>query len=320
MKKFVTLISLVIAVSITATPVYAKKGEETVKIGRMALVLCHSPALLFDKKEFLEKNGVDNYELKFFTKGSQSALALGAGETDMAFFGAIIPAIANGLDAKIIATNSTGGVQLVCQDPGIKSLKDLQGKSVGNIGPTSAPTSIFNLALEEAGIDRDTITHQSINRRNIVLALAEKKIIDCAVLVEPLTSEAVKRGASLALDEKQLYNNGDYPFTFVVAKDKYIKSNHDTIERVLKTHKDSQDFLTNNHDKSVKLLVQYFHENGVDSSHLEISRGLATNGFSQKISRSVMENLVRVLHKSGIIDKKIAFEDLVDCSFGLCTE
>jgi NitT/TauT family transport system substrate-binding protein len=291
-----------------------------IKIGRMALVLCHSPAVLLDREGFLEQAGITEYELKYFTKGSQSALALGAGETDVAFFGAIVPAIANGLDARIIAINSKGGVQLVCMDPSIERLADLKGKRIGHIGPTSAPTTIFRAALKEAGFPQEELQLQYINRQNIAVALTEQAIVDCAVTIEPLTSEAIKRGATMVLDEKQLYKNNDYPFTFVVVRRDYASENRASVEKLLKAHRLSQRFLVEKEASALEEIQAYFASNGLDVGLKELDKGMSTNIFDPTISRSVMEELVDVMVESDVLDERVSFEDLVDCSFGLCVD
>jgi len=291
-----------------------------VSIGRMALVLCHSPAVLLDRQGFLEQVGITDYRLKYFTKGSQSALALGAGETDVAFFGAIVPAIANGLDARIVAINSKGGVQLVCRDPSVRKLADLRGKRIGHIGPTSAPTTIFRAALKEAGIPQDAVEFQYINRQNIAVALAEQHIVDCAVTIEPLTSEATRRGAIMVFDEKALYKDNDYPFTFVVARRDYAEANPQTVKKLLEAHQLSQEFLMNQEEKALEEIQAYFRSNGLDISLEELDKGMSTNIFDPRISRSVMEELVEVMVESEVLDEPIAFEELVDCSFGFCVE
>lgn len=298
----------------------ASASANEISIGRMALVLCHSPAVLLDRQGFLEQAGITDYRLKYFTKGSQSALALGAGETDVAFFGAIVPAIANGLDARIIAINSKGGVQVVCRDPSIENLADLRGRRVGHIGPTSAPTTIFRAALKEAGIEQDAVELQYINRQNIAVALTEQEIVDCAVTIEPLTSEAIKRGATLVLDENALYKNNDYPFTFVVSRRDYAEAHRQNVKKLLQAHQLSQRFLMEQEDKALEEIQAYFRSNGLEIDLAELDKGMSTNIFDSTISRTVMEELIEVMVESKVLDERIAFEDLVDCSFGFCVE
>jgi len=291
-----------------------------IKIGRMALSYPHAPSILLDKKGFLEESNLNNYELKFFTSGSKASLALGVKEVDAAFLGAIIPAVANGLEAKIVAMNSNGGVQVACMTPGISSLEDLKGKKVGHIGLTASPTTIFNMAIKKMGIFKDDIELISIDRTNIILALTEKNAIDCAVFMEPLTSAAVKNGAYVAIDEKEVYNNGNYPLTFLAVNDNFVKENHETVEKLIKAHYASQSFIENNQEETLTVLGDYFKENETEISKEKLESGLSVNIFTQKISRSTLEEMMLVMKESGDIEEVIPFEDLVDCSFGLCIE
>jgi NitT/TauT family transport system substrate-binding protein len=296
----------------------SEREIEKIKIGRMALSYPHAPSILLDEKGFLKKNDLDNYELKFFTSGSKASLALGIKEIDAAFIGAIIPAVVNGLDAKIVAMNSTGGVQIACMTPGINSIEDLKNKKIGHIGLTASPTTIFNMAIKKAGISNNEIDFININRTNIILALTEKKIIDCAVLMEPLTSAAVENGAYVAINEKEIYNNGNYPLTFLAVNNDFIKENHETVEKLIKAQRDSQDFINNNEEETLSVLGEYFKSNGAEISKNKLKSGLLVNVFTQKIDKSTIEEMMAVMKESGDIEKIIPFEDLVDCSFGLC--
>lgn len=294
--------------------------EDHIKIGRMALVLAHSPSIVMEKNGILEKNNIKDYEFKFFTKGDQATLALGANEIDAAFLGAVIPAITNGLDVKIVALNSTGGAQLVCMTPGIKSLADLKGKKVGTLGATASPTTILTMALNDAGISSDDVKYVHLDRTAVVLALTAKKSIDCAALIYPQSSEAIKNGAYIALDEKQIYNNGNYPLTFLAVKNGYAKNNRKMVEKLVSTLIDTQNFINENNQEALKLIGEYFEENNINQSIDDLDFGMKTNIFSPYISKTVMEKMIKAMKDGGVIENDIKFEDLVDCSFGLCAD
>lgn len=298
----------------------ATEAAVRVRIGRMALSYPHVPAALFGEMPFLEENGVTNYEIKPFTKGSKASLALGLGEIDVAFLGAIVPAVANGLPAKVVALNGIRGAQIACMTPGIDSLEDLRGKKLGHIGPTASPTTIARMALKEAGIPQDDVEYVHINRTNIVLALTEKKVVDCAIMMEPLTGQAVKNGAYVAIDEREIYNDGNYPLTFFAVRTDFIENHRGIVENLLAAHAASQQFISENREETLALMNSYFESSGLEISREDLVTGLDANIFTQTVSRAVMEDMVAVMVESGIIDKPIPFDQLVDCSFGLCTE
>ncbi len=333
MKKTVTIVALIIVFALAGyflNDFYQNKNRDNnsdssqdadpkIRIGRMELVLAHTPSRVLSEKNFLEKNGIKNYEFKEFTQGSKAALALGANEIDVAFFGAAIPAIANGLPAEIIGLNGKGGVQLVCQTPEIDSLPDLKNKKIGTIGPSSSPTTIFNLALEENNnISSEDMSFMHIDRTNIVMALTEKKEIDCAVLVYPLSSEAKKRGAYIALDQKEIYNNGNYPLTFLAARKDFMEKNPELTQKLVEAHKDTLNWITENEEESVEIMKNYFTENGVEASKKDLTFGMSTNIFTPTINKQTMQNLINSMHKSGVLDKQAPVDDITNCSFGLC--
>lgn len=291
-----------------------------VKIGRMAMVMCHAPSLLLDSQGLLSKAGLKDFELKFFTQGGLSSKALAAKETDVAFFGAIIPAIANGLEARIVAINSMGGTQVVChKDSKVESIGDLKGKTIGTVGPTAAPTSILTMALNHAGIAK-SVDFRHFDRSKVVLAVIEKKEVECAAVLEPITSEMVSRGGRVAIDEKRLFNNGEYPFTFVVARRDFIESRRGEVRKILNAHAEALKLLNEKQDQVYPGLQKYFAENGMDVKGEEFKRAMATNIFKSSISRKVMNELIKVMADAEIIGKDKKFEDFVDCSFGMCVD
>lgn len=316
-KTLIALLSALILVGIVADGASSDAGEK-VRIGRMALSYPHVPAALFDEKPFLKESGIQNYEIKSFTRGSLASLALGANEIDAAFLGAIVPAVANGLPAKVVALNGMRGVQIACVTPGIDSLEDLRGKKIGHIGPTASPTTIFRMALKAAGIPQDNVELVSINRQTVVLALTEKKIVDCVVMMQPLTGQAVKNGAYVAIDERAIYNDGNYPLTFLAVRTDFIENHRGTVENLLKAHAASQRFIRENREETLTLMARYFLGSGLEISREDLVTGLDANIFTQTVSRTIMEDMVAVMVESGIIDKAIPFDQLVDCSFGLC--
>lgn len=294
--------------------------EQPVRIGRMSLSYPHAPAALLDRMGILEKHGITNYEIKTFSKGSDGSLALGSGAVDIIMYGAAIPPIVEGLEANIIAMNNAGGVKVVCMEPGVETLEDLRGMTVGNIGPTASPTTIFGMALAKAGIPRDAIRHRYINRTSIVPAMTEEGIVDCFVAMEPLSLEAVKRGAYVAIDEKEIYGDGSYPLSFVSAREAYIEQHRDVVDAVLAAHREAQQFIERNPEETIAIMGEYFSDQGVSMSEDDLRTGLSANSFPQNISREVMEDMLGAMVEGGTIARAIPFDEFVDCSFGLCTE
>ena len=311
------LITLLVVLS-SCTQQNNSQEQSKVKIGYIELTLAHTPIHILHNKGILTNHGVD-YELMAFPNGGAASTALGAGEIDVAFMGlAIIPPIVHGVDAKILATNGNGGTQLVCMTPGIHSLEDLKGKKVGVHGVTSSDAIVLSLAMDEANLPVSEINIVEVKRPFQVLALTEKKSIDCLEATEPIASEVQKKGAYLAISYKDIYNIGDYPLTYLVATNNFIKNNPEVLKKIVSAHVEGTNVIKNDKESVYQIMADYFNNNGIQKTVDEIKVELSSNVFDAPVSQSVTENLVSVMQKSGLVDTNVPFNDLVDCSFGQC--
>lgn len=107
---------------------------------------------------FFKKQGV-KVTYKEFTGNVQLIQALVAGSIDSASSapGTVIDADLKGADLKIIGSTTPKLIDVVIARDGIKSLKDLQGKTIGTSAPHALPDTMVHAMLAKEGLDPTSV-------------------------------------------------------------------------------------------------------------------------------------------------------------------
>lgn len=215
--------------------------------------ITHAPALVGiahgDFQRSLEEVAL---ETKVVNAGPEAMQALLAGEIDVAYVGPS-PAINTYLKSgrrvlKIIAGACSGGAALVARsDTKIVGVRDLDGKRVGvpQLGGTQDVSCRHFLAQcglyprEKGG------TVEIIPAKNPdILALFLRKQLDAAWVPEPWAARLVKEaGARLVVDERNLWPDGKFTTTVVVARTAFLKAHPERVAALLRAHLQVIDWL-----------------------------------------------------------------------------
>lgn len=226
--------------------------------------------------------------------------------------------IIKGMPAKIIAGNSLGGNYLVCMPEGVSKISDLKGKIVAVPGQMGSLATLLRLALKEAGLDPEKdVNIVAIERSLQVIALTEKKNVDCIVASEPLVSKAIKSKAYIAIDNKNLFEN-QFPEMWVIARIDIIQNNPEDLKKLLKEHMKSIKMLNENEEEAATILADYYSANDLNITLEEVLKQIKTYDYDYKINKTMIENALKTLYEQGIIEKTMPVDELMDCSFGYC--
>ncbi|WP_460772982.1 ABC transporter substrate-binding protein [Microbacterium sp. GXF7504] len=116
-----------------------------------------------------------------------------------------LTAVSKGLDLTIAAVNDRYGsgddyvdaaALVTAPGSGIAEVSDLAGKTVAVVGLKSAPELATRLALEEAGVDADSVEFVEIAIPDMTSAL-ESDRVDAAVITDPFLSQAKAAGMTV---------------------------------------------------------------------------------------------------------------------------
>lgn len=234
-------------------PAAQSKGAATeVRLGYFPNVT-HAAALIgVEKGLFAKELGNTKLTTQTFNAGPDEVNALLGESLDIAYIGSG-PAInayakSKGEAVKLIAGATSGGAQLVVK-PEINSIEDLKGKVVAT--PQLANTQDVSLKkyLAEKNLTGQVTVQNVENAAS--LDLFKKGDIQAAWAPQPWSARLVaEAGAKVLLDEKTLWEGGQFPTTVVIVRTKFLQEHPETVEAVLKGHVAAIDWAKANKDEA----------------------------------------------------------------------
>lgn len=212
----------------------------------------HAPALVGVSKGLIAKElGATKLTTQIFNAGPAAVEALNAGAIDAAYLGPN-PAInsfvqSKGASINIIAGAASGGAQLVVK-PGINSAADLKGKTLASPQLGGTQDVALRAWLGKQGLKTnangggDVAINPTENAQTLKLFQDGK--LDGAWLPEPWASRLVlQAGAKVLVDEKDLWEKGQFPTTILIVSKKFAAEHPETVTALLKGNKASVDWL-----------------------------------------------------------------------------
>lgn len=212
----------------------------------------HAPALVGVSKGIIAgKLGSTKLTTQIFNAGPAAIEALNAGAIDAAYLGPN-PAInsfvqSKGASISIIAGAASGGAQLVVK-PGINSAADLKGKTLATPQLGGTQDVALRAWLAKQGLKTnpngggDVAINPTENAQTLKLFQDGK--LDGAWLPEPWASRLVlQAGGKVLVDEKDLWEKGQFPTTILIVSKKFAAEHPDTVTALLQGHEASVKWL-----------------------------------------------------------------------------
>ncbi|MFC4858344.1 ABC transporter substrate-binding protein [Actinophytocola glycyrrhizae] len=241
------LVATVAALSLLAACTRADRGDEAesaqdqgpaaeLRLGYLPN-LTHAPALVGLAKGLFEKElGDTRLVQQEFNAGPTEVAALLGGSLDIGFVGTG-PAInayakSHGEAVRLISGVTSGGAQLVVR-PDITKPADLAGKTV--VAPQLGNTQ--DVALKKWLADNDLTDRVDVaNMENArTLSAFRNDDVQAAWLPEPWSSQLVlDAGATVLLDEKELWPGGRFPTTVVIVRTQFLYEHPATVRAFLR--------------------------------------------------------------------------------------
>jgi len=238
-----------------AAPVFAQDLDE-IRMGYIADYFGTSIAAIATDQGLWEKHGLDA-DLKVFTNGPIQVQALNAGSLDFAYIGPGALWLPASGQAKVIAPNALGYTDRVIAQPGIDSIEDLEGKTVGVPEGTSGDM-LLRLALAEAGMSLDDIDVVTMDPSTVVTAFSSGQI-DAAGIWYPFVDVARQRVPDLneLSSNEEFFPEIAFPSSFIVSDD--MAGNEDVIRKVIAVIKEANDFRVENPEQSVSITAEFLN-------------------------------------------------------------
>lgn len=313
-RKRILAATLLITMILSLTACGEKKeGKTAVRIAYFPNIT-HAQALYMKNQQTLEKSWKDRCDVswKAFNAGPAEMEAIFAGEIDLGYIGPV-PALSanvksNG-DVKIISNaTDAGSVLLKRKNSGIQSIKDLIGKKVAvpQLGNTQH-LCLLHL-LEENGLKTTdkggTVTVNASSNADI-LNLIDNNSVDAALVPEPWGATIEKNGnAEILLDEKQVFQEGNYPVAVVVASSDFMDEHPDLVEEFLKAHEDASVSINQNTSEAMNIVNAEIKKATGKSLKTDIlETAFARMKINTKINSETILAFAQISHKEGFINK-----------------
>ncbi len=301
---------------------YAKE-KDSIRVGFLPNIT-HAPVLVGLETGMLEeKLGDLHLEAKHFDAGPSLMEAFSTGQLDMAYVGPG-PALTNhlkGAGAVMIAGSTDGGsVLLVSPEADVQSVRDLSGKKVAV--PQLGNTQDIHLrhVLQESGLEDvkkgGTVEILQSAPADMVVLFSQNQI-DAAIVPEPWGSQLIKKaGAKILLDSKEIWKNGDYPTTILIARQTFAEENPKIVEDFVKAHVSVIHYISLHPqetktavNKQLKQLVnKELPADVVDSSFGRVV-------FTHQIEKQTLLDFAEMTAKAGYIKQPFNLEGFFDDRF-----
>jgi NitT/TauT family transport system substrate-binding protein len=211
-------------------------------------------------KGFYGQEGIAVEIAGVFKAGPEIMTAFAAGELDMAYVGEApaTTAVAN-KTASVVAVaqvNTEGSAIVVARKKSsIKTIKDLQGKTVAVPGYSTVQDFLLRRALKNAGMPLDAVHIIIVKPPEMISALRTDQI-DAFIAWEPYPSKAATMdvGRTLA-GSKDIW--AGHPCCVLVTGSQFLEKHPHKVKAVLKAHIKATEFIAQNPQESLRIGVKY---------------------------------------------------------------
>ncbi|MDT0609182.1 aliphatic sulfonate ABC transporter substrate-binding protein [Streptomyces lancefieldiae] len=204
-----------------------------------------------DAKGLWKKHGL-TAESTVFTNGPLQIQALGTDNLDFGYIGPGAMWLPASGQAKVVAINTLGNSDRVIAQPGIDSMRQLEGKTVAVPEGTSGDM-ILSLALEKAGMTKDDLKVVPMDPSTIVSAFSSQQV-DAAGFWYPATATIKKQVPDLVELARNTDFEDDISFpTAFVAGNKLVADRPEKVKKVLAVLREAIAFRSAHTDEAVEL-------------------------------------------------------------------
>lgn len=305
-----------------ATPTETDTAKE-VRIGYFPNMTHIATIVALEKGFYAEELGKDiKVTTRTFNDGSAFMEGMSTDAIDLGTVGPT-PAINNYVknpSHEIIAGAVNGGAVLVVgKDSGVKTVADLDGKTVAV--PTFGSTQDVGLmkALQQAGLKvvNSGGTVNTVKQAPAdTAALLIQGEVDAAATQEPWGANMeINAGARVLLGADEFAWGNESTNTVVVATKQFTKNNPETTKAILRAHAKAIDFIKANKEESINLFLT--HVKGITGKELskkEVEIAYDRLTPTTEVNEEVLKEMAAISKEAGYVTKD-DIQGLVNLSY-----
>jgi len=273
-----------------------------------------APLWVARERGFFAKYGISADTI--FVRGAPTLVAaMAANEIDVGYTGgtAVVGAVANGADLKVLSAFTNRVTYDLMVKPGIKTAEDLRGKKFGiqSIGGTVWMGAILALEHLKLDPDRDKINILAVGDQNVLAQALESGTIDATVLDGVQSRRLAALGFPTLVDLNK-YNLPILSSGFVM-REPNIQKNPQLAENLLKAVIEGAIFSLSLQQKptTLKILQKYLKvsEKDAEEGYRDLVMGTEKKPYANPAG---VTNVVRLMKRSNPKVEKVTPEQLID--------
>src|SRR4249919_3427685 len=314
MVKLLTGLIILLAFFLFPQNSWSAAAVKQVVIAYAAMNARVAPLWVARDRGFFAKYGVTADTI--FVRGAPTLVAaMQANEIDVGYTGgtAVVGAVANGADLKVLAAFTNRVTYDLMVKPGIKTPEDLRNKKFGiqSIGGTVWMGAI--LALEHLNLDpeRDKIAMLAVGDQNILSQALEAGTIDATVLDGVQSQRLIAAGFPRLVDLNR-YNLPILSSGFVM-REPNIQKNPQLAENLLKAIIEGAAFSLSIAQKpnTLKILQKYLRvsERNAEEGYRDLVNGTEKKPYAVPAG---VANAIRLMKRSNPRVEKVRADQLID--------
>ncbi|MDM7935438.1 MAG: ABC transporter substrate-binding protein [Methanothrix sp.] len=264
--------------------------------------------------EDLRPFGVEEVKEYQFPTGVPEMQAMVAGELDVAYVGTAPPisAIAQGLDAKIVAAVNINGSNLVLRT-GVpyEGAGSLAGLTIGTFPPGSIQDTVMKKWLMDNSVNISSVDIKAMDPGPATTALSAGKI-DGVFLPHPAPAiiEMNGKGRSVVASGEMWPNHA---CCSLVVRGELLRENPGLVEQIIKTHIKATEYINAHPDEAARIYASKVGQNLTEVEYsLETWDGRWVSDPSLQIPSTL--EYAKVDYEMGYIKRQLGEEDLFDTS------
>jgi len=266
--------------------------------------------------EDLEPYGIVSINDNVFPTGAPEMQAMLAGEIDVAYVGAapVIAALANGLDAKIVAAVQIQGSDLVLRtDLPYESPEDLRGLTIATFPAGTIQDTLLRNWLKENGIDPDTdVEIKGMGPGDAMTAISAGQV-DAVFLPHPSPTmiESEGTGRSVVSSGEMLQ---DHACCVIAVSGDLIRNHPDIVQQIVATHVRATEYNSENLGEAAQIFAD-----DQDWDVELVNKSIADWDGSWVADPNLIVNstvdYAQVQYELGYISTPLTQDDIFDLSF-----
>lgn len=289
----------------------AAGGLKTVNVGVIPIVDV-APIHLGVEKGFFEDEGLD-LKLQSLRGGEATVPAVVSGSVQIGFSNltSLLIARDKGLPLSVVAPgNASTGVQgkdfggiIVAKDSPIKSVKDLEGKTVSVNSVNNIADSTLSASMRKAGGDPSKIKYIEVGFPDVPAAI-DKGQVDAAWVVEPFLTIAKNQGARV-LTSNLVDTAPDLMMSAYFTSESQKQSDPELFEKFTAGMKKSLEYADTHPDEAREAVLGY------TTIKPEIAKQITLPRWPAEVDRSSAQVLADLALQGGLISKEADLDGML---------